>query len=94
MLPQAAERITSSLRSDALVLQVSGGRDVLERVDWVLDDGPYEPHGGARYTRASWVERDVCGREPWPFPAAHFDFAICTRRCVTTWLSTMAASSV
>jgi hypothetical protein len=78
MLPQAAERITSSLRSDALVLQVGDGRDVLERVDWVLDDGPYEPHGGARYTRSTWVERDVCAREPWPFPDHRFDFAICT----------------
>jgi hypothetical protein len=78
MLPQAAERITTSLRSDALVLQVGAGDEVLERVDWVLDDGPHEPHGGARYTSRTWVERDVCAREPWPFVDGRFDFAICT----------------
>lgn len=78
MLPQALERIRSSLREDALVLQVGAGDELIERADWVLDDGPYEPHGGARYTQRTWIERDVCGREPWPFPDGRFDFAICT----------------
>jgi hypothetical protein len=78
MLPQAAERIATTVGEEALVLQVGAGDEVLERVDWVLDDGPYEPHGGARYTARTWVERDVCGREPWPFVDGRFDFAICT----------------
>ena len=79
MLPQAADRIAEQVPDDALVLQAGGGRGILERADWVLDDGPHEPHGGARYSRRTWVERDVCGRAPWPFEDGRFAFAVCTQ---------------
>lgn len=78
MLSQAAERIADDVPDDASVLQVGAGRSPFPRADWVLDDGPHEPHGEARYTRRTWVTRDVCGRAPWPFADGRFDFAVCT----------------
>ena len=81
MLPQAAERIRTALATDAEVLQVSGARRPLGRADVVLDDRPYEGRGEAqgpeRFTRRSWLVRDVCGREPWPFEDGRFAFAVC-----------------
>ena len=79
MLPQAAERIAAQVADDASVLHVAPGSDVFARADWVVDHGPHEPHGDARFTRRTWVTRDVCAREPWPFDAHRFDFAVCTR---------------
>jgi hypothetical protein len=77
MLPQAAERIARVLDDDASVLQVGASRGSFARADWVLDDAAHEPHGDARFTRATWVERDVCARAPWPFADGQFDFAVC-----------------
>lgn len=78
MLAQAADRIAATVPDGALVLQVGATRDAFERADWVLDDRPHEPYGGARFGPRTWVQRDVCGREPWPFPDGRFDFAVCT----------------
>jgi hypothetical protein len=78
MLSQAADRISAQLADDATVLQVGATRGALPRADWVLDDAPHEPHGEARFSRRTWVVRDVCGREPWPFGDGRFDFAVCT----------------
>jgi hypothetical protein len=38
--------------------------------------GSYGP-GPERFTADTWVRRDMCDREPWPFPDDHFDFALC-----------------
>ena len=77
MLSQAATRIAELVADDAQVLQVGASREVFARADWVLDDAPHEPHGDARFTRATWVMRDVCGRASWPFEDHQFDFAVC-----------------
>ena len=78
MLPAALDRIASTVADDDAVLQVGASADPVDRADWVLDDLPFEPNGAARYSRTSWVTRDVCGREPWPFEAGRFAFAVCT----------------
>ena len=83
MLPQAVSRIAGSLAEDEEVLLVgasSGGS--FARADWVLDDGPYEPDGEARFNGRTWVSRDVCGREPWPFAEGRFAFSVCTSLAV------------
>ncbi len=33
---------------------------------------------GERFTEETWVQRDVCAREPWPFADGQFTFAICS----------------
>ena len=81
MLPQAAERIRTDLPADAEVLQVGGRVSPFGRADWVLDDRPYDERGvgdgGERFAPRTWIVRDVCAREPWPFADERFDFAVC-----------------
>lgn len=82
MLEAAADRIAEVLPDDAPVLQVGAAAAPYERADWVLDDLAFEPNGSARYSRSSWITRDVCAREPWPFADGRFAFAVCTSLAV------------
>ena len=82
VLLAAESRISAAVADDDDVLQVGAASGPFERADWVLDDEPFEPHGGARYSSATWISRDVCGREPWPFAAGRFAFAVCTSLAV------------
>ena len=81
------------LQPDDLVLDVGGWARTFNRADYVLDSGPYEtrniwyrehfgwlPQGGdvERFTRETWIQRDICDREPWPFANKQFDFCICS----------------
>src|SRR6059058_5140858 len=34
--------------------------------------------GAERFSADTWVVRDMCAREPWPFADKQFDFAICS----------------
>ena len=53
----------------------------------MLDLLPHETRGLYGYDRATaverftadtWVQRDICDREPWPFADGQFDFAVCS----------------
>ena len=75
-----------------LVLDVGGWACPFNRADWVMDSEPYgtrgfygsiglpASQGGAveRFTRETWVQRDICARDPWPFADKQFDFSICS----------------
>jgi hypothetical protein len=86
MLAASAERIAQELPDSALVLDVGGWGKPFVRADWVLDLMPYETRGvygdtsraGERFSRETWVERDICDREPWPFSDGQFDYATCS----------------
>jgi len=86
MLPASRTRILESLSDDDLVLDVGGWARPLARADWVIDLMPYETRGlygepdpdPERFSERSWVERDFCDREPWPFADGKFDFAVCS----------------
>ena len=85
MLEAAVTRILEQVPDDALVLDLGGGSAPFNRADWVLDLLAYEERGTAghhgpvweRFSAKTWVQRDVCSRERWPFPDGHFDFAVC-----------------
>ena len=86
MLAAAVDRIETELPEDTLVLDVGGWAKPLSRADWVLDLQPYETRGlygqdgdrsRERFTADTWVVRDICAREPWPFADDQFDFAVC-----------------
>jgi hypothetical protein len=85
VLESAAQRIASEVARDAMVLDVGGWAKPLPRADWVLDLLPYETRGmygpaledPERFTAATWVQRDICARDPWPFEDDQFDFAVC-----------------
>jgi len=70
------------------VLDVGGGIKPLSRADYVLDFLPWQedlprqpwltdvwpkPH----FTRDTWVQWDLCSRQPWPFKDKQFDFVLC-----------------
>ena len=81
----AVERLTRELPDDALVLDVGGWSMPFARADWVLDLMPYDTRGRQghqgplpeRFTSETWVQRDICDREPWPFEDGQFDFVTC-----------------
>lgn len=87
MLDASQRRIEEQLGDDDLVLDVGGGAHPFARADWVIDLQPYArrsrydgPSDAAaeRFTDATWVQRDICDREPWPFPDGHFAFSVCS----------------
>jgi hypothetical protein len=86
MLDSSRLRILRELDPEDLVLDVGAGANPFERADWVIDLMPYESRGlygsqardQERFTEGTWVRRDICDREPWPFADGQFDFAICS----------------
>ena len=86
MLDESRERILREVAGDALVLDVGGWGRPLPRADWVIDmkehatRGLYgrEPGGEERFGPDTWVQRDICAPEPWPFDDNQFDFVVCS----------------
>ena len=87
MLARSQRQILETVRDDALVLDVGGWAVPFPRADFVMDMEPYETRGswgydgdrsGERFSASTWVHRDICDREPWPFADKQFDFAICS----------------
>jgi len=93
MLESARARILRTLGPGDVVLDVGGWADPFERADWVIDLHPYATRGAygrrgwtdarpanepERFSERTWVQRDVCDREPFPFADGELDFAICS----------------
>jgi hypothetical protein len=87
MLEASRAAILARLHPEDTVLDVGGGADPLPRADWVIDLMAYGDrglYGGTpdpsreRFSAETWVQRDICERRPWPFPANHFAFAVCS----------------
>ncbi len=92
MLPASRRRLLDSLRADAVVLDIGGWADPFNRADWVMDMQPYETRGlyerrgwiertedePQRFTEETWLRRDICDREPYPFEDGQLDFVICS----------------
>ena len=86
MLPASLERLEREIDPNALLLDVGGWGKPLTRADWVIDVMPYETRGllgrdgsgPERFSADTWIVRDVCDREPWPFEEGQFDFAVCS----------------
>ena len=86
MLEASAKRIRDTLDDSALVLDIGGWGKPFTRADWVLDQMPYETRGlygrdgtdEERFDAGTWVQRDICEHEPFPFSDDQFDFVICS----------------
>jgi hypothetical protein len=87
MLPSNSSRILAGLNPTDLVLDVGGWAKPFARADWVLDIQPFETRGlyggelseTERFGAETWVRRDICDREPWPFDDRQFDFVVCSQ---------------
>jgi Methyltransferase domain len=86
MLDASAQRIIDTLPADAVVLDVGGAMKPFNRADWIMDALPYEERGALGniggdsecFSGETWVRRDFCDREPWPFADKQLDFVICS----------------
>ena len=87
MIASSVARILREVDDEARVLDVGGWGKPFRRADAVIDQMPYETRGlygfdgdmPERFDATSWVQRDMCAREPWPFADGEFDFAICSQ---------------
>lgn len=86
MLASSADAILVRCSEDDVVLDVGGWGKPFARADWVLDLMPYETRGlygrdgegPERFSAETWIQRDICAREPFPFADGSVDFAICS----------------
>jgi hypothetical protein len=86
VLAASVERILERLPEDAVVLDVGGWGRPFARADWVMDLMPYETRGlygrdggdDERFGPDTWIQRDVCDHEPYPFADGEIDFVVCS----------------
>lgn len=83
------EEVSSLVRPTDIVLDVGGGSKPFSRADYVLDFQAWDyqreqgdmwfrdlwpkPH----FSKGTWIQWDLCSREPWPFKDKQFDFVFC-----------------
>lgn len=93
MLPESEQRILDRLGEGDKVLDVGGWADPFPRADWVLDMMPFETRGlyerrgwvkredkaPERFSAETWVQRDICDHEPFPFEDDEFDYVVCAQ---------------
>src|SRR3954469_2704253 len=82
MLAASTTRLLDLLADDAVVLDVGGWAKPFARADWVLDLMPYETRRALpeeRFSAETWLQRDVCDRDPYPFEEDQFDFVVCAQ---------------
>ena len=92
MFPKNVEKVLSEIKPNDVVLDVGGWACPFNRANWIIDSGSYETRGyyekiglpksqgGDKeyFSRDTWIEKDFCDREPWPFEDNFFDFSICS----------------
>jgi hypothetical protein len=84
------KRILNLLSPTDVVLDIGGWARPFNRANYVIDAEPFETrgfYGDARpaqggtqefFTKETWIQRDLCDREPFPFGDNEIDFAICS----------------
>ena len=86
MLESSVKRILESVGPDDVVLDIGAWGRPLTRADWVMDLMPYETRGlygrdgpePERFSAETWIRRDICDREPYPFDDKSIDYVICS----------------
>lgn len=86
MFEDSVRQISKRLDGSATVLDVGGWARPFNRADWVLDLMPHGTRGvlgrdgpeRERFGAETWLQRDICAREPWPFDDDFFDFVVCS----------------
>jgi methyltransferase family protein len=86
MLASSVQRILERLGPDDVVLDIGAWGRPLTRANWVMDLMPYETRGlygrdgrlPERFSKDTWIVRDICDRAPYPFADNELDFVICS----------------
>lgn len=79
-------KILSMIKKGDKVLDIGGWAGTLNIATHVIDINPYKTRqkinqiGGNKehYSKETWIQRDICDREPFPFPDNFFDFVFCS----------------
>jgi hypothetical protein len=94
VLETTRERLYAGISDDAVVLDIGGWADPFERADWMIDIGSYDSRGlyervgwtdasrtheAERFSERTWIQRDICDHEPFPFRDNEIDFVICSQ---------------
>jgi Methyltransferase domain len=92
MLAASRAALLTRLGESDSLLDVGGWAQPLARADWVIDVMPHASRGmyvrqgwaepdpePERFSAETWVELDICQREPWPFADGRFDFVTCSQ---------------
>src|SRR5947199_9716526 len=87
------DRILSMLKPSDVVLDIGAWGCPFNRANYVMDAEPYETRGFYRrarvgeasqgpeaeaFTKDTWIRRDICAHEPYPFKDKELDFVICS----------------
>lgn len=83
---RTSEEIAKSLPENFLVLDIGGAVAPFQRADYIVDIVPFEEiswgqqrgEGQARVKKETYVQHDICSREPWPFKDKQFDYVFCS----------------
>jgi hypothetical protein len=92
MFEPNVQKLLGELKPSDVVLDVGGWACPFNRANWILDAEPFETRGYYRtfggkpyqggekewFTKDTWVQRDICSHEPFPFADKSLDFAICS----------------
>ena len=92
MFSENVEKVLNEIQPDSLVLDVGGWACPFNRANWIIDSGSYQTRGyyekiglprsqgGDKeyFSEKTWIQRDFCDKEPWPFEDKFFDFSICS----------------
>lgn len=78
--------IANSLPANFLVLDIGGGVAPFQRADYIVDIIDYEQiewcnqrgEGKPRVTKETFIQHDICARDPWPFKDKQFDYVFCS----------------
>jgi hypothetical protein len=81
------DAVLDMIGPDDQVLDVGGWYMPFTRANWVVDIMPYSTRAPEaqrlgplpeRFDESTWVERDICSRESFPFADKTFDFVVCS----------------
>jgi hypothetical protein len=84
------QRVLDLIRPEDKVLDIGGWARPFNRANYVLDAEPFETRnyygpalpaqGGDRefFSKDTWIRRDICAKEPFPFADKEIDFVMCS----------------
>lgn len=92
MFEANVENVLARIGPDDRVLDIGGWASPFNRANYVMDAEPFETRGfygkiglpasqggeKEHFTEETWIVRDLCDREPYPFEDDFFDFVICS----------------
>ena len=79
-------KILDAIKPEDKVLDIGGWAQPFNRADYVIDINPYDSRGmlgscypgTERFTKETWIQRDICDHQPYPFADKFCDYVICS----------------